>query len=89
MDEGARLRMRTDGDPGRSSRESPEAETTSISGCGSRQVFGLTGLQLVSSRFLQHAASRSGYSSPIQCQRHESFPFTAAGQFRIYTGFPS
>ena len=49
---------------------------------GYRQVFGLTGVDLN----LLADASQPAYAS--QCSIRRSFLLTAAGQFRILTGFP-
>lgn len=51
-----------------------------------RQVFGLAGLQRGKRRFLISAASQPN-EGPVLLARI-SFLFTAAGQFRILTGFP-
>src|SRR5712691_6573109 len=51
-----------------------------------RQVFGLAGMQRKSAVFLISAASRPN-AGPVLISRI-SFLLTAAGQFRIHTGFP-
>ena len=52
---------------------------------GHRQVFGLAGTNLF--LFLLAVASQLVFCEPVHSIRR-SFLLTAAGQFRIFTGFP-
>ena len=61
----------------------PEGSNVTACGAGYRQVFGLTGLIA-----LLLAVASQLHSEPVPPLRR-SFLFTAAGQSRIFTGFPT
>jgi len=60
----------------------PKARMKSAFCAGSRQVFGLAGWRLSYWPLLPNFAER------ISASIRRSFLLTAAGQFRIHTGFP-